>query len=163
MRGMPKTEDSLRPRLMGCTCSRLRKVTRRVSQIYDRSLEASGLTVTQYALLAYLIAYDGISIGALAEKMVMDPTSLTRTLRPLERQGLVTLKPHRDDRRVRSLHLTASGRRAFDNAKPAWARAQRHIETAIGELETPALHAALDRVLERLADHDALTERTTAR
>jgi hypothetical protein len=87
MRGMPKPED--RPKLLGCTCSRLRKVTRRVSQIYDRSLESSGLTVTQYALLAHLASFDGISIGALAEKMV-----------------------------------------------------------------TPALHAALDRVLEQLANYD---------
>ncbi len=149
---MPKLED--RPRLMGCTCSRLRKVTRRVSQIYDRSLESSGLTVTQYALLAHLASFDGISIGALAGKMVMDPTSLTRTLRPLERQGLVVLKPSRSDRRMRLLHLTSAGRRAFDQAKPYWARTQRFIESAIGELETPALHAALDRVLEKLANHD---------
>lgn len=159
-------EDNSLPKLTGCTCSRLRKVTRRVSQIYDHSLEAWGLTVTQYAVLAHLAAFDGISIGALAEKMVMDPTSLTRTLRPLEREGLVVLKPSRSDRRVRSLHLTAAGRRAFDNAKPAWARAQRHIESVIGELETPALHAALDRVLERLADHDKRigpTQRTAAR
>ena len=157
---MPKPEDISRPKLTGCTCSRLRKVSRRVSQIYDRSLEASGLTVTQYALLAHLVAFDGISIGALAEKMVMDPTALTRSLRPLERRGLVTLKSSRSDRRVRSLHLTASGRRAFDEAKPAWARAQRHIESAIGELETPALHAALDRVLERLAAQDEHFART---
>jgi DNA-binding MarR family transcriptional regulator len=152
MRDMPKPED--RPKLLGCTCSRLRKVTRRVSQIYDRSLESSGLTVTQYALLAHLASFDGISIGALAEKMVMDPTSLTRTLRPLERQGLVALKASRDDRRMRSLHLTTAGRRAFEQAKPAWARTQRFIESAIGELETPELHAALDRVLEQLANHD---------
>jgi DNA-binding MarR family transcriptional regulator len=158
MRSMPKPED--RPKLMGCTCSRLRKVARRVSQIYDRSLESSGLTVTQYGLLAHLASFDGISIGALAEKMVMDPTSLTRTLRPLERQGLVALKPSRSDRRMRLLHLTTAGRRAFEQAKPAWARTQRFIESAIGELETPALHAALDRVLERLADHSQLSGHT---
>jgi DNA-binding MarR family transcriptional regulator len=157
---MPKLEDTASPKLMGCTCSRLRKVTRRVSQIYDRSLEPSGLTVTQYALLAHLAAFDGISIGALADKMVMDPTSLTRTLRPLERQGLIVLKPNRNDRRMRSLHLTSAGRRAFEQAKPAWARTQRFIESVIGELETPALHAALDHVLERLAGQDELVARS---
>lgn len=70
---MPKLEDASPPKLMGCTCSRLRKVARRVSQIYDRSLESSGLTVTQYALLAYLASFDGISIGALAEKWSWTP------------------------------------------------------------------------------------------
>jgi DNA-binding MarR family transcriptional regulator len=131
---------------------RLRKASRRVSQIYDRSLEEAGMTVTQYGVLSHLAAFDGIGIGALAEKLIMDPTTLTRSLRPLERQGLVAIKPDRLDKRSRRLHLTAAGRKAFDDARPAWARAQRHIEQALGELETPALHTALDRVLEKLAE-----------
>jgi DNA-binding MarR family transcriptional regulator len=131
---------------------RLRKASRRVSQIYDRSLEPFGLTITQYGLLGHLAKFDGISIGALAEKLIMDPTTLSRNLRPLERQGFVVLKPDRRDRRSRCLHLTASGRKAFERAKPAWARAQQHVEQVLGEAEIPVLHAALDRVLEKLAE-----------
>ena len=96
--------------------------------------------------------YDGIGIGALAEKLIMDPTTLTRNLRPLERQGFVAMKPDRHDKRSRCLHLTASGRAAFENAKPAWVRAQRRVEEALGGSETAALNAALDRVLEKLAE-----------
>jgi DNA-binding MarR family transcriptional regulator len=131
---------------------RLRKASRRVSQIYDRSLEPAGLTVTQYGILGQLAQFDGISIGALAEKLIMDPTTLTRNLHPLERQGFVVLKPDRRDRRSRCLHLTASGRKAFERAKPAWARAQQHVEQVLGEVEIPVLHAALDRLLEKLAE-----------
>jgi DNA-binding MarR family transcriptional regulator len=137
---------------LGCTCMRLRKASRRITQIYDRSLEPAGVTVTQYALLGYLARFDGIGIGALAEKLAMDATTLTRNLRPLERQAFVTMKPDRYDKRSRCLHLTAEGRAAFDNAKPAWMRAQRHIEKALGGAEASALNAALDRVLERLAE-----------
>ena len=134
----------------GCTCLRLRKASRRVSQIYDRYLEPFGLTVTQYSVLGHLAIFDGISIGALAEKLVMDPTTLTRNLRPLEREGLVAAMDDRYDRRARSLGLTIKGRRVLESAKPGWASAQRHIERVLGEIETPALNAALDRVLERL-------------
>jgi DNA-binding MarR family transcriptional regulator len=137
---------------LGCTCMRLRKASRRVTQIYDRSLEPAGMTVTQYALLGHLARFDGIGIGALAEKLAMDPTTLTRNLRPLERQAFVTMKPDRNDKRSRCLHLTAGGRAAFENAKPAWVRAQRHIEKVLGGAESSALNAALDRVLERLAE-----------
>ena len=133
-----------------CTCLRLRKAARRVSQIYDHSLEAAGMTVTQYGLLGHLAKFDGIGIGALAEKLIMDPTTLTRNLRPLERQGFVVTKSDRRDKRSRCLHLTASGRAAFESAKPGWVRAQRHIEQALGGAETSALNAALDRVLEKL-------------
>lgn len=131
---------------------RLRKASRRVSQIYDRSLEQAGMTVTQYGLLGYILKYDGIGIGALAEKLIMDPTTLTRSLRPLQARRLVVLAADPRDRRARRLHLTAAGRTAFEDAKPAWARAQRQIEQALGPAATPALNAALDRVLERLAE-----------
>lgn len=135
----------------GCTCMRLRKAARRVTQIYDHSLEEAGMTVTQYSLLSHLERLDGVTIGALAERMIMDPTTLTRNLRPLERKGFVASRPDREDKRSRCLHLTPAGLRAHEAARPAWARAQRQVERALGELETPALNAALDRVLEKLA------------
>ena len=151
MADMEKKIAPSKARTLGCTCMRLRKASRRLSQIYDHSLEAAGMTVTQYGLLGHLAKFDGIGIGALAEKLIMDPTTLTRNLRPLERQGFVAMKPDRRDRRSRCLHLTASGRAAFESAEPAWVRAQRRIEEALGGAEASALNAALDRVLEKLA------------
>jgi DNA-binding MarR family transcriptional regulator len=148
---MTNGESDTRGKSRGCTCLRLRKASRRVSQIYDQHLEPFGLTVTQYGVLGHLAAFEGVSIGELAEKLVMDPTTLTRNLRPLQRQGLVAVKPDRRDRRARSLQLTANGRKIFEKAKPGWLRAQRHIEEVLGKIEAPALNATLDRVLERLA------------
>jgi DNA-binding MarR family transcriptional regulator len=130
---------------------RLRKASRRVSQIYDRYLASFGLTVTQYGVLGHVVSFDGISIGSLAEKLFMDPTTLTRNLSPLQRLNLVVVKPDRRDRRARRLHITPRGRKTFARAEPGWSRAQRHIERALGEVEAPALNAALDRVLEKLA------------
>ena len=147
----PKTAP-MKARMLGCTCMRLRKVSRRVSQIYDRSLEEAGLTVTQYGVLGHIARFDGIGIGALAEKLGMDPTTLTRNLRPLERQGFVKIKADAEDKRSRCLYLTAAGRAVFENAKPAWMRAQNHVERALGGAETSSLNEALDRVLVKLAD-----------
>ena len=148
---MSENVEAKRPDLAGCTCLRLRKASRRVSQIYDQYLQTHGLTITQYGLLAHLNRLDGIGIGALAEKLIMDPTTLTRNLRPLERQQLIRLDADPRDRRSRRLHLTDAGRVAFIEARPAWIEAQRHIEAALGPSKGPALHAALDDMLERLA------------
>jgi DNA-binding MarR family transcriptional regulator len=123
-----------------------------VSQIYDHSLEPLGLTVTQFSLLGYLDGFSGIGIGALAAKLVMDPTTLTRNVRPLLRQGLIGLVADPHDQRSRCLHLTAAGRKAYQRAKPAWARAQCEIDKALEDAGAPALNAVLDRVLERLAN-----------
>lgn len=138
--------------MAGCTCMRLRKASRRVTQIYDQWLEPCGLTVSQYGVLANLAKRDGVSIGGLADLLIMDPTTLTRTLRPLQRQGFVAVKPDPTDKRARRLHITASGRHVCETAQPFWRRAQNQIETALGNVEAPALNAALDLVLERLAD-----------
>lgn len=133
----------------GCTCLRLRKAARRITQIYDKHVEPFGLTITQFGLLGHLRAHDGISIGELAEKLVMDPTTLTRNLRPLVRNGQVLMRPDPRDRRSRNLHLTDAGRDALRAARPAWARAQRHVEEIFGGADTAGLNAALDRMLDR--------------
>ncbi len=140
------------PRDSVCTCLRVRKAARRVTQVYDRHLQPTGLTITQYGLLSHLRSLDGVSIGALAERLVMDPTTLTRTLGPLVRRGLATLEADARDRRSRRLGLTPEGRAAVEAARPAWTEAQRQIEAALGPDDTAALNAALDRVLDRVLD-----------
>lgn len=66
---MSESDETKRPDGWGCTCLRLRKASRCVSQIYDQHLQRHGLTITQYGLLAHLSRLDGISIGTLAEKL----------------------------------------------------------------------------------------------
>lgn len=139
------------PRPTGCTAMRLRKAARRISQIYDQHLEKAGLTITQYGLLTQIRSFEGISVGQLAEKMVMDPTTLTRNLRPIERDGLVTLTPDPRDKRARCLQLTEKGLAAHRAARGAWAGAQKHVEDTLGHQDAIVLHDALDRMLDRLA------------
>jgi len=148
---MAAPKDVPTPASFGCTCLRLRKAARRITQVYDGYVAPLGLTITQFGLLAHLRVLDGIGVGALAEKLVMDPTTLTRNLRPLRRRGFVVLAPDPDDRRSRSLHLTEQGREALRAARPAWARAQRHVEEILGNADAAVLNSALDRMLERFA------------
>jgi DNA-binding MarR family transcriptional regulator len=134
-----------------CTCLRLRKAARCMTQIYDQHLEPFSLTVTQFSLLGHVRAFDGIGIGALAEKLITDPTTLTRNLRPLERRDLLILVHDPNDRRSRRLHLTDKGREAYVTAKPAWANAQKEVEGMLGEQAAIALNTSLDHMLEQLA------------
>ena len=134
-----------------CTAARIRKVSRLVSHIFDQHLEPHGLTVTQFGVLGHIKADDGVDIGTLAERMVIDPTSLTRTIRPLERQGLIRLEPDPNDRRHRRLSLTETGRARLKDARAAWALGQGEIIARVGEDEAAALNTMLDRTIERLA------------
>lgn len=141
---------SLQPALP-CICARVRRTARRVSQIYDRHLEPHGLTIGQFGVLAQVRTGEPPSIGELAARMVMDPTTLTRTIRPLQQRGLVALAPDAADRRTRRLALTAAGLAALRLARPGWAAAQDEVRLALGEEASAALVARLDETLSRLS------------
>lgn len=115
-----------------CVCSQLRRTSRLISLVYDGALSPSGLTVTQYALLARIGRTDGLSRTSLAAQLGMDRTTLTRNLAPLERAGLVVNKPS-EDRREKLLQLTAAGRKQAAAAKPLWLLAQKRMLRHLGK------------------------------
>jgi DNA-binding MarR family transcriptional regulator len=138
-----------------CTCARLRRASRRVTQLYDAHLAPAGLTIAQFGLLATVSSAtakraDGIALGELAERMVMDPTTLSRNLRPLETRGLLRSAPLPSDRRVRAVRMTAAGTAALVRARPLWRAAQQEVETALGSEPARDLRAMLDRSVRAL-------------
>lgn len=131
-----------------CTCFRLRKLSRLMSQRYDRRLAEAGLNINQYSLLRRAEAQPR-GIGELAKKMGMDRTTLTRDLKPLIAAGWIAVAPGEDARR-RIVTVTAAGKRAAEKARPLWLEAQHEIEAALGDAATQRLHAQLDAALLRL-------------
>lgn len=135
-------------RILGCTCTRVRRLARRISQVYDRALAPVGLKVTQYALLSTLASRDAQPIGVLAESLDMDRTSLTRTLKPLLANGLVVLVQGDDDARVRCVHLTDRGRALRLDAKKLWRAAQDETNRRIGDRRVAELHKLFDGLID---------------
>jgi DNA-binding MarR family transcriptional regulator len=91
-----------------------------------------GLNITQYSILR-VIERDQISVSALGRGMVMDRTSVTRALAPLERDGLVRNLPRGDDKRTRIVSLTKKGKKLLANARPLWDDAQKTFLDLIGD------------------------------
>jgi DNA-binding MarR family transcriptional regulator len=134
-----------------CHCYKLRMAARRVTHVYDQELEESGLTITQYAFLGHLRTRDGISVGGLAEVMLVDATVVMRSLKPLEMKGLVAISVDQRDKRSRRVHITASGLAAHAAARPAWKRAQAKVNRAIGTTDAAQFAGTIDRLLDDLA------------
>ncbi len=137
------------PPTAGCTCFRLRRASRRVTQFYERHLEPSGLKVTQFGLLSGIRACGSISITELAEAMGMDRTTLTRNLKPLLDQTLVAVKEGAD-RRTRAVQLTPEGEAAYRRAAPLWKEAQTALVSTIGPERVVSLHQLLDESVDQL-------------
>ena len=131
-----------------CTCFRLRRAARQVSQLYDRALAGAGLNVNQYSILRHARAPR--TLGALAARLGMDRTTLTRNLQPLLRDGWLA-EERGDDPRQRVLSITDAGRQRLEQAQPLWRRAQRRVDALLGPASRTRLHASLDAVDAALA------------
>lgn len=126
-----------------CHCTALRKASRRITQLYDLALAPSGLKVTQRAILARIAGSEPMSVGALAEGLVMDAGGLAHTLKPLVRDGFVTIAPDPQDRRNRLVRLTSAGKAKLKESETLWLTAQRGFEKELGKARSEALHEAV--------------------
>lgn len=91
-----------------------------------------------------------MTINALAAELVMDRTTLSRNLLPLQRDGLVSIAPSETDRRSKELGLTKPGRRRLAAADGCWSTAQRRFEDAFGRKRSADLRDELRAVVARL-------------
>ena len=129
-----------------CSCGVLRRAARRVTQSYDKALKPAGLRLTQYVVLSHLSAHQGLSITELAERLAMDRTTLTRNLRPMEREGWIERMAGADNRR-RAVRVTASGRALFEQAFPLWQEAERGFRRKVGRDTAAELRRLLETVV----------------
>ncbi len=132
-----------------CTCFRLRRLTRLMTQRYDRELAPAGVNLNQYSILRRASRAPQ-AMGALAREIGMDRTTLSRDLKPLIASGWIELGSSDEDARQRLIHVTAAGKRVVSRAQPLWRRAQDRIDSGLGLARVEALHAQLDHAMAQL-------------
>ncbi|HEU0165342.1 MAG TPA: MarR family transcriptional regulator [Thermomicrobiales bacterium] len=115
-----------------CYCTTLRKAARRISQFYEEKLQPTGLRVTQFAMLRVIGESREIAINELATRLELDRTTTGKNLRPLERAGLIAVKPSSTDGRSRTVALTPEGDAILIVATPLWNEAQQEFERNLG-------------------------------
>ena len=82
--------------------------------LLDEGLLESPFSLTEVRLLYEIAHHAGITATELREILALDAGYLSRILRGLRRQGLVSARAPATDRRQRQLTLTERGRRTFD-------------------------------------------------
>ena len=135
-----------------CLCNTVRRADRLLNRVYDDALRPSGLLTTQYALLSALgRAAAPLAHSALAEQQAMSPTTLSRNLKPLQRDGLVQVAPG-EDRRARYVSITPVGRAALQRALPLWRQVQAQMRQEAGDAHVDLLLAELNALVTRLRE-----------
>ena len=132
--------------VQNCACHKVRMAARAVTRAYDDALRPVGLRSTQFSLLV-AVAIDGaMSITSLANFLGMDRSTLTRNLRPLVDDALISIGLE-GWRRSRTIEITKKGRARLREALPHWKRAQGTLKQKLGDPDWAVLRDVLGRVI----------------
>ncbi len=81
-----------------CVCYNLRKASRFITRLYDEFLKSSGIQATQLTILLGTKILQPVTLKKLSKASMMDRTTLSRNLKPLEKNRLVGVEPGQDRR-----------------------------------------------------------------
>lgn len=132
---------------MVCNFTSIRHASRHMTRYFDMCIAHLGLRANQYGILRLIYRSSGISISGLAALTVMDRTTVSRAIQPLERDGLLRITVDPDDKRSRLLHLTDAGFLLVEQGHLVWIEAQRTFESKYGAKEAKMMRAAMTQVV----------------
>jgi DNA-binding MarR family transcriptional regulator len=115
-----------------CASTNFRKASRGVTQLFDQILAPCGLRSTQLTILVAAQVLGPCGLGRLARELVMDRSTVTRNLKPLETQGLLEVTG-KTGRGGKIITVTEAGRKAMLSAVPYWKQAQAQLLTRMGQ------------------------------
>ena len=134
-----------------CMCASLRRTSRALTQLYEDALRPTGLRGTQFTILQTLSLAGEVTQGQLGQILVMDSTTLTRTLNIMSRHGWIT-KRRGEDRREWRMRLSRAGETQFKQALPHWEKAQTRLRRQLGEELSDNLMKLTQKVTNTLID-----------
>jgi DNA-binding MarR family transcriptional regulator len=142
----PKKKSEL---VQNCTSFNLRKASRAVTQLFDEALKPCGLYSTQFTLLNAIYLSDSATITKLSQALIMDRTTLTRNLNPLQKSGWIEVIPG-EDRRTKTLSITKTGKQVLKEATKYWEEVQTQVVKSLGKKQWDELLDKLDLVVAKL-------------
>ena len=117
----------------------LHDVARLLRKRFEQNARGSGLTRSQWQVLAYLAQNEGINQSGLADLLEIEPITLGRIVDKLQTQALIARHPHPSDRRVWLLHLTPAARSKLTQVRRLGDVTRGEALTGVSETDTERL------------------------
>jgi DNA-binding MarR family transcriptional regulator len=116
------------------------------SRLWQARLAPLGLEPRHVMLLRHVAVEEGRSQQALGEALQIPPSRMVALVDALEQRGLLRRRPDPHDRRVRTLHLTADGRRVLGRVMEISLEHERELCKGLRLAERERLITLLGRV-----------------
>lgn len=135
---------------------RLARIQSKLTAKDSRMLrELAGITTTQWRIIAILGSHGLCTAAQLSRIATMDKGLISRTVKSLQAEGLISTSRKATDNRAMYLDLTVAGRDIFDRMMPRMQARQTALRAYLQDLPSDVLNRAFD-CLERAADDPAV-------
>ena len=151
-------DDQEAMKLSNQLCFPLYAASRNVINLYTPWLKPLGLTYTQYIVFLVLWEKDGITVGELCERLMLDNGTLSPLLKKMQQAGYVERKRSEADDRVVVITLTDAGRALQKRAKDIPARVASCVDLSAEKAQ--ALYALLYELLDNQKNKQRKSERS---
>ncbi len=118
------------------------------SQRFAQRLAALDLQPPLFRILNAVDAAEGESQQAIGEAIGAPPSRMVALVDELERRRLVERRPYPSDRRVRTLHLTAAGRRLLQRGRKVAAEHEEDLANGMSRAERRQLVSLLQKLVD---------------
>lgn len=104
---MSSTDETLQ--LKDFLCFAVYSANHAFNRVYKPMLDRLGLTYPQYIAMVTLWSEEGLTVGQIGDRVLLETNTLTPLLKRLELQGLVQRQRRQDDERIVEIYLTKAG------------------------------------------------------
>ncbi|MFC7052745.1 MarR family winged helix-turn-helix transcriptional regulator [Hansschlegelia quercus] len=111
---MSASQPSLR--LQDQLCYAVYSTAIAINRVYKPALDTLGLTYPQYLALLVLWEEDGLTVKAIADRLMLESSTLTPLLKRLEASGYVARRRSEEDERQVIVKLTSKGQALKERA-----------------------------------------------
>ena len=127
-------------------CFPLYAASRSVVNLYTPWLKPLGLTYTQYIVFLVLWEKDGITVGEICDRLMLDNGTLSPLLKKMQQAGYIERKRSEEDDRMVLISLTEEGRALQEKAKDVPSKVANCINLPLEKAQT--LYTLLYELLE---------------
>ena len=144
-------ERAARQNAQTCLLFRVRALSRTLTAVYEEELRPLGLKASQMNVMTAIAASGEARLSKLADQIALEPSSLSRVVDVMRRNGWVETVTDLDDDRARLARLTDAGNALYAEAIPLWRKAQTRARKLLGQEDADAFAGLVNRSLARRA------------
>lgn len=123
-----------------------------VQKMYNEQAGTKGSTMATGFALISIDPENGTPSTALGPKMGIEATSLSRTLKKMEEQGLIDRKPNPEDGRGVLIHLTSFGKEMREFSKGVVLRFDEAVQEQISEEDIKTFKKVASTITELISN-----------